>query len=208
MSNPHVRIDMSGIHQVPFIGYTPTPTPTHPVPNARDISSAVPFWWIWDMSATIWSAIYDVSAGVTGPTGPRGPTGPTGPRGPTGPTGPTGPRFEISGNLDMSCDSITDVSSIYFCPSGGGIHLAANHINNVGTVNYANTLGDPHTMGATTGGDFAITTQAHFVVHTSDTPNALYVANNGGVGIGTSNPSIDHLLDVSGPTLMRGPLDM
>ena len=52
---------MSGIHQVPFIGYTPTPTPTHPVPNALDISSAVPFWWIWDMSGDMWNVISDLS---------------------------------------------------------------------------------------------------------------------------------------------------
>ena len=62
MSNQYVRIDMSGIHQVPFIGYDPTPTAIYPPPtNARDISSAVPFWWIWDMSGQMWNVITEIS---------------------------------------------------------------------------------------------------------------------------------------------------
>ena len=56
------------------------------------------------------------------------------------------------------------------------------------------------------GGDFAITTQKHFVVHTSAAQNAFFVANNGNVGIGTSTPSRD--FDISGDAVIQGQLDM
>jgi len=75
----------------------------------------------------------DSDTGATGNTGPIGPTGYTGPTGPpgsdsetgaTGNTGPTGSPFDPSGNLDMSCNNIVDVSNILFCNTNAllGIH--------------------------------------------------------------------------------------
>jgi hypothetical protein len=50
------------------------------------------------------------------PVGLNGATGPTGPRGLVGPIGPTGPSvFDLSGNFDVNCGLIIDVSGIYFC---------------------------------------------------------------------------------------------
>jgi hypothetical protein len=72
--------------------------------------------------------------GPTGPglIGPRGDTGPTGP--PNGPTGPTGPSpFDASGNLDLSCNLIQDVSGIYFCDGtyigqGNSFDISSNQL--------------------------------------------------------------------------------
>ena len=81
--------------------------------------------------------------GDTGPTGaamalqgPTGSMGLTGYTGATGSMGPTGPPLDIAAGLDLSCNSITDVSFILFCPSGGGIDMAACDISGVGSMHF------------------------------------------------------------------------
>ena len=82
--------------------------------------------------------------GPQGPTGNDGPTGPQGtkgnkgetggPQGPAGVTGPTGPNIlDASGNLDMSCNNIIDVSSIHFCDGtyigpGNSFDISTNEV--------------------------------------------------------------------------------
>jgi hypothetical protein len=91
--------------------------------------------------------------GPQGPTGsgtigPRGVTGPTGPpNGPTGPTGPSGNPFDSSGNLDISCNLIVDVSGIYFCDGtyigqGNSFDILANQelkITSINDINFSAT---------------------------------------------------------------------
>ena len=48
--------------------------------------------------------------GDKGDIGPAGPTGPAGPAGPTGAKGDKGDPFNVSGGLDLSCNSITDLN--------------------------------------------------------------------------------------------------
>ena len=152
-----------------------------------------------------------VLQGDTGPTGAQGFTGATGSMGLTGYTGatgsmgPTGPPLDITAGLDLSCNSIIDVSFILFCPSGGGIDMAACDISGVGTLHIISSSGGTHST-TDVGGDFAISTQNHLVVHTSAAQNAFFVANNGNVGVGTPTPSKP--LDVVGDAVIQGQLDM
>ena len=116
--------------------------------------------------------------GVTGPTGPAGggtgATGPTGPAGggtgATGPTGPAGSPFDASGNLDLSCNNIIDVSGIYFCD---------------GTF-----IGE--------GNSFDISTNQVFKIKVTDASNAFVIDQSGNVGIDTAAPQ--YILDVQNPS--------
>ena len=113
--------------------------------------------------------------GATGPTGPAGggtgATGPTGPAGGgTGATGPTGSPFDASGNLDLSCNNIIDVSGIYFCD---------------GTF-----IGE--------GSSFDISTNQVFKIKVTDSSNAFVIDQSGNVGIDTADPQ--YILDVQNPS--------
>jgi len=108
------------------------------------------------------------SIGPTGPVGLQGPTGAdgaTGLQGPTGDAGADGPTgssiLDISGNLDMSCNSIVDVSSISFCD---GTYIGP-------------------------GSSFDISTNQVFKIKVTDSSKALVVDQSGNVGIGTALPS-------------------
>ena len=112
------------------------------------------------------------SIGLTGPTGSIGFTGPTGQIGPIGLTGPTGDNLlDASGNLDLSCNNIIDVSGIFFC--------------------------DGTFIGH--GSSFDISTNEVFRIMTTDVSNALVVDPSGQVGIGVEDPQ--YRLDVHRPGL-------
>ena len=90
-----------------------------------------------------------------------GPTGPTGSEGgATGATGPTGSLpFDPSGNLDMSCNLIIDVSGIYFCDGSTGI--SGSYIG--------------------PGSSFDISTNHVFKIRVRDEPNSFVVDQSGNI---------------------------
>jgi len=100
-----------------------------------------------------WFRIYDPSSSFL--VGPQGPTGAAG-----------ASPFDASGNLDLSCNDIVDVSGIYFCD---------------GTF-----IGE--------GSSFDISTNQVFKIKVTDSSNAFVIDQSGNVGIDTANPQ--YRLDV------------
>ena len=80
----------------------------------------------------------------------EGQQGPIGPIGPIGPAGPT--PMDPSGNLDLSCNNLLDVSGIYFCNStsittfgdcitiSGCLDMSCNSIVDVSQVDFCKDI--------------------------------------------------------------------
>ena len=86
------------------------------------------------------------ATGLQGPTGADGATGLQGPTGDAGADGPTGSSIlDISGNLDMSCNSIVDVSSISFCDGtyigpGSSFDISTNQVFKIKVTDASNAF--------------------------------------------------------------------
>ena len=94
--------------------------------------------------------------------------------------------------LDVSCNSITDVSYISFCGHNSvGIDLSCNTIIDISGLHFC----DGTFIGP--GGSFDISTNEVFKINVIDTSSALVVDQSGNVGIGTANP--EYLLDIHRP---------
>ena len=84
--------------------------------------------------------------------------------------------LDISGNLDMSCNSIVDVSSISFCD---GTYIGP-------------------------GSSFDISTNEVLKIKVTDSSNALVVDQSGNVGMGTADPSYNlDIHNLSGGEMLR-----
>ena len=109
--------------------------------------------------------------------------------GPIGPTGPIGPSIiDNSGNLDMSCNNITDVSSITFCEniiiegggtsgSGSAIAIGSNipaytHPANNNIIAIGNSALGAATIGDISDNHIAI---GAFAGHNGQSPGAIAI---------------------------------
>ena len=99
---------------------------------------------------------------------------------------------EASGNIDMNCFRIVDVSNITFCGHGGvGIDLSCNTIVDVSSISFC----DGTYIGP--GTSFDISTNQVLKIKVTDSSKALVVDQSGNVGMGTADPSYN--LDIHNP---------
>jgi len=98
---------------------------------------------------------------------------------------------DASGNIDMNCFSIVDVSNISFCGHGGvGIDLSCNTIVDVSSITFCDGPVGINNTYIGPGTSFDISTNQVFKIKVTDQPNALVVDQSGNVGINTANPQV------------------
>ena len=98
---------------------------------------------------------------------------------------------EASGNIDMNCFSIVDVSNISFCGHGGvGIDLSCNTIVDVSSITFCDGPVSINNTYIGPGASFDISTNQVFKIKTTDASNALVVDQSGNVGINTGDPQV------------------
>ena len=98
---------------------------------------------------------------------------------------------EASGNIDINCFRIVDVSSITFCGHGGvGIDLSCNTIVDVSSITFCDGPVSINNTYIGPGASFDISTNQIFKVRVTDESNALVVDQSGNVGINTADPQV------------------
>lgn len=112
----------------------------------------------------------------------------------------------MTGDLNMSCNDITNVSNLSFCENGtiigdvsfnGTLSLDCNLLNDVSGINFCDGTYIGH------GSSFDISTNEVLKINN----NAIIVNTDGKIGIG-KEPDTVVLLDINGGTIIRGRLNM